>query len=106
GRNPGWDPLEFAVAEAHKRGLELHAWLNPYRALASGNAAVASVNHIVHARPDLVVRYGNLYWMNPGLLEGQSQTVVVIHDLLARYDLDGIHFDDYFYPYPDGEFPD
>lgn len=106
GQSPGWDPLEFAVAEAHKRGLELHAWLNPYRALASGNAALASANHIVHARPDLVVRYGNLYWMNPGLLEAQSQTVVVIHDLLARYDLDGIHFDDYFYPYPDGPFPD
>ncbi len=106
GKDPGWDPLEFAVIEAHKRGLELHAWLNPYRALASGNAALASANHIIHARPDLTLRYGSLYWIDPGLLEGQSQTVTVIHDILARYDIDGIHFDDYFYPYPDGPFPD
>lgn len=107
GKDPGWDPLEFAVTEAHKRGLELHAWLNPYRALASGNASLASANHIIHAQPYLTVYYNNLYWIDPGLLEGQSQTVTVIHDILARYDIDGIHFDDYFYPYPSDEpFPD
>ena len=106
GQNPGWDPLEFVVEEAHKRGLELHAWLNPYRALASGNAALASANHITRARPDLVHYYDNLYWIDPGLFDGQAQTVTVIHDILARYDIDGIHFDDYFYPYPNGPFPD
>ncbi|AWV90092.1 glycoside hydrolase family 10 protein [Bradymonas sediminis] len=106
GQDPGWDPLEFAVEEAHKRGLELHAWLNPYRALASGNSSLASANHITRTRPDLVHFYNNLYWIDPGLFDGQAQTVNVIHDILARYDIDGIHFDDYFYPYPDGPFPD
>lgn len=107
GRDPGWDPLEFAVEEAHKRGLELHAWLNPYRALAGGNSALASADHIIHAQPGLVHYYNNLYWIDPGLFDGQAHTVAVIHDILARYDVDGIHFDDYFYPYPsDDPFPD
>lgn len=106
GQSPGWDPLEFVVEHAHKRGLELHAWLNPYRALASGRADLASADHITRTRPDLVHYYNNLYWMDPGLFAGQAHTVSVIHDILARYDIDGIHFDDYFYPYPDGPFPD
>lgn len=107
GRDPGYDPLQFAIDEAHQRGLELHAWLNPYRALASANASVASSDHILRAQPDLVLFYGDVYWMDPGLLAGQAQTLAVIHDLLARYKIDGIHFDDYFYPYPNGTpFPD
>lgn len=107
GRDPGWDPLAFAIEEAHKRGLELHAWLNPYRALASGNSSLANSSHIIHAQPHLTHYYNNLYWIDPGLLEGQAHTVAVIHDILARYDVDGIHFDDYFYPYPSNDpFPD
>jgi uncharacterized lipoprotein YddW (UPF0748 family) len=107
GQSPGYDPLEFAIVEAHKRGLEFHAWLNPYRALTTSNTSVASAGHIVKARPDLVVRYGNLYWMDPGLEAVRDHTLAVVRDVLTRYDIDGLHFDDYFYPYPNGDpFPD
>lgn len=107
GGDPGYDPLEFAIVEAHKRGLELHAWMNPYRALAGSNTNVASSNHIVKARSNLVVRYGNVYWMNPGLEAVRTQTLDVVRDVITRYDIDGLHFDDYFYPYPTADpFPD
>ncbi|MBX3274597.1 MAG: family 10 glycosylhydrolase [Sandaracinaceae bacterium] len=108
GRDPGWDPLAYAVDAAHARGLELHAWMNPYRALVSGEPSAAASTHIVNARPDLVVRYGSLHWMDPGNPEGRAHVLAVIRDVLTRYDLDGLHFDDYFYPYPESgvAFPD
>jgi uncharacterized lipoprotein YddW (UPF0748 family) len=108
GENPGWDPLMVAIEEAHKRGLELHAWVNPYRALASSNVSAASPSHIIHSKPEIVVQYGSLYWIDPGNPEGQSHTLEVIEDILLRYDIDGLHFDDYFYPYPEAglDFPD
>ena len=105
---PLWDPLEFAVTEAHKRGMELHAWLNPYRARRHTETTPASPDHITIARPDLVRDYGSFLWMDPGEPEVRQRTVDVVRDIVRRYDVDGIHFDDYFYPYPENDldFPD
>ena len=105
---PFYDPLAFAVAEAHKRGLELHAWLNPYRARRHTETNPASADHITVARPELVRDYGSFLWMDPGEPEVRQRTVDVVRDIVRRYDVDGIHFDDYFYPYPENglDFPD
>lgn len=99
GVDPGYDPLEFAIEESHRRGLELHAWLNPYRARA-GNVGTSAPNHVINRIPEAVVTYGTLRWLDPGHPAAFDHTLAVIEDLLARYDLDGLHFDDYFYPYP------
>lgn len=98
---PFYDPLEFAVREAHNRGLELHAWFNPYRALTAPDAPV-SPDHISKTRPDLVRRHGRLLWLDPGLPEVVDLTRETILDVVRRYDIDGVHIDDYFYPYPEG----
>jgi uncharacterized lipoprotein YddW (UPF0748 family) len=105
--DPYYDPLEFAITECHKRGLELHAWFNPYRAGFTSQTAFA-VTHISQQQSELVYRYGNNYWMDPGEPEIKQHTLNVILDVVRRYDVDGIHFDDYFYPYEvKGEaFPD
>ncbi len=100
GKSPGWDPLKFAVVEAHKRGLELHAWLNPYR-VAFDRRQPRSRTHVSRARPDLVVEYGPFLWMNPGLREVRQRMIRVLTDIVRRYDVDGVHIDDYFYPYPE-----
>ena len=105
GVDPGYDPLDYAIRGAHARGLELHAWMNPYRALASSSASLASSCHISRMRPDLVVPYGSFHWIDPGLADGQAHTLAVIRDVLERYDVDGLHFDDYFYPYPEAGVP-
>jgi len=106
GKAPAWDPLEFAIREAHARGIELHAWFNPYRA---GFVSTKQVHakHIRKTHPKLVKPYGNYFWLDPGEAAVQNHTVKVILDVVRRYDIDGVHLDDYFYPYPDhGEFPD
>ncbi|KAF0149137.1 MAG: hypothetical protein FD143_2777 [Ignavibacteria bacterium] len=95
----GFDPLQFAIDEAHKRGLELHAWLNPYRARQSSTYTRSS-NHITNTRPNWIMQFGNLHILNPGLPEVRNYNVSVVEDIVKRYDVDGIHFDDYFYPYP------
>ena len=96
---PFYDPLAFAVEEAHKRGLELHAWFNPYRArLRSANSPVAAT-HVSKVRPQLVRQYGDFLWLDPGEKDVQSYSLSVVMDVVKRYDVDGIHFDDYFYPY-------
>jgi uncharacterized lipoprotein YddW (UPF0748 family) len=97
---PFYDPLEFAVEEAHKRGIELHAWFNPYRARFAGSKSPASENHISVTRPELVKKYGDYLWMDPGEPENREHTLAVIRDVVTRYDIDGVHMDDYFYPYP------
>ncbi|HJP60923.1 MAG TPA: family 10 glycosylhydrolase, partial [Gemmatimonadaceae bacterium] len=97
--NPWYDPLEFAVNEAHKRGLELHAWFNPYRAHHPSGRSRPSANHISVTHPELVKKYGSMLWMDPGEPEVRAQTVRVILDVVQRYDIDGVHIDDYFYPY-------
>jgi beta-glucosidase-like glycosyl hydrolase/uncharacterized lipoprotein YddW (UPF0748 family) len=96
---PDWDPLAFAIEEAHARSLELHAWFNPYRARHPSATSPASPDHISQTRPDLVVRYGSYEWMDPGEPEVQDHSIRVILDVVRRYAVDGIHIDDYFYPY-------
>jgi uncharacterized lipoprotein YddW (UPF0748 family) len=102
--NPYYDPLQFAIEEAHKRNIELHAWFNPYRARLRGNAAFAP-NHMASKFPQYAYKYGDLMWMEPGAKEVQDQTYNVIMDVVQRYDLDGVHLDDYFYPYPQSGVP-
>ncbi len=109
GQSPGYDPLAFAVAEAHARGLELHAWFNPFRALSSPNIT-ASSGHVTRRHPDWVRKYNGKVWLDPGLKDAREFALRVMLDVVKRYDVDGIHIDDYFYPYPEGksagEFPD
>lgn len=96
--SPMWDPLEFMVEEAHKRGMELHAWLNPYRGPAVKETVPAS--HLLKKRPELFVLFDGMYYFNPAKEDNRRHLCRVIRDILTRYDVDGIHFDDYFYPYP------
>ncbi|MDJ0382558.1 family 10 glycosylhydrolase [Streptomyces sp. G-G2] len=100
GRDPGWDPLDFAVREAHARGLELHAWFNPYRIATNPDPALLAPGHPARLHPEWVVRYGKVLVYNPGLPEVRRFVQDAMLDAVARYDVDGIHFDDYFYPYP------
>jgi uncharacterized lipoprotein YddW (UPF0748 family) len=95
---PFYDPLAFAVAEAHKRGLELHAWINPYRARNSSTRAVSS-NHVSRTDPELVRTYGPYLWLDPGDPKVRDLTTRVALDIVRRYDIDALHMDDYFYPY-------
>ncbi len=98
--NPYYDPLEFAIAEAHKRGMELHAWFNPYRASREiGNYALAD-NHILVQRPEWIIAKNKIRILNPGVPEVRDYIITVVMDIVRRYDVDGIHYDDYFYPYP------
>jgi uncharacterized lipoprotein YddW (UPF0748 family) len=96
---PFWDPLAFAVAEAHRRGLELHAWFNPYRARHPSARGPVSRDHISRTRPELVRSYGSHLWMDPGEAAVREHTLAVILDVVRRYDVHGVHIDDYFYPY-------
>lgn len=108
GRDPGFDPLETLLDLAHAQGLEVHAWVNPYRGLASASASTAP-NHITRTLSSHAITYDNKVTMNPASTEVRAHVVAVVRDLLNRYDVDGLHFDDYFYPYPDSSgaaFPD
>ena len=95
-----WDPLAFWVEEAHRRGLELHAWFNPYRARHSSARSALVAPHIALREPAAVKRYGDMLWMDPAEPAAVAQTLAVVADVLRRYDIDGVHIDDYFYPYP------
>ncbi|GAB5495432.1 MAG: hypothetical protein Phyf2KO_05120 [Phycisphaerales bacterium] len=100
GKNPGYDPLAFWIEEAHARGLDLHAWINPFRAwhpMTPGNPAK---NSIVTKRPEFLVEFGEYFWLDPGDRQASKLTLSVIEDIVRRYDIDGLHVDDYFYPYP------
>jgi len=110
---PFYDPLEFAITEAHKRGLELYAWLNPFRAWHPSFRSRPPQNHISNTKPELIRKYGQYLWLDPGEPDTKLYTLAVISDILRRYNVDGIVFDDYFYPYPEKgqqaeklEFPD
>ena len=95
GVNPGYDPLAFAIQEAHRRGIELHAWFNPFRAKANVKHAVGR-NHISLTRPDLMKRNGSVLLMNPSASASRDHALKVIMDVVRRYDIDGVHLDDYF----------
>ncbi|HEX8280540.1 MAG TPA: family 10 glycosylhydrolase, partial [Chthoniobacterales bacterium] len=107
GVSPGYDPLEFAIAEAHARGIELHAWINPFRAASSTSTPLAE-NQVAKRHPEWVRRYGAQIWVDPGEPDAREYVLDVIADLVRRYVLDGVHIDDYFYPYPvmGAAFPD
>ena len=97
---PWYDPLRFWVTQAHARGLELHAWFNPYRARHATAKSPVSHDHIAKTNPGAVKSYGKFLWMDPGEESASKQTLAVILDVVKRYDIDGVHLDDYFYPYP------
>ena len=96
---PYWDPLQFMIEESHARGMELHAWLNPYRVTSSKNQTLPA-SHIYHKHPERFVRFDGKLYFDPGLPQNREFIVNVVEDIIDRYDVDGIHFDDYFYPYP------
>lgn len=96
---PFYDPLAFAIEQAHERGLELHAWFNPYRARNLSVKSEVAINHISRAHPNLVRTYGQYLWLDPGDKAVQEHSRAVISDVLRRYNIDGVHLDDYFYPY-------
>lgn len=99
---PFYDPLEFAINEAHERGMELHAWINPYRATFDLVAANTTSDHITRLKPDWFFVYGGKKLFDPGIPEVRQYIVGIVTDIVRNYDIDGIHFDDYFYPYPVG----
>ncbi|HEV8079439.1 MAG TPA: family 10 glycosylhydrolase [Chitinophagaceae bacterium] len=109
--DPYYDPLTFWIEEAHDRGMELHVWLNPYRAHHPKGDSIISDQSIIKTNPEMVVYLKQGYWwMDPAQKKVQDRTTNVVMDLVSRYDIDGVHFDDYFYPYPDynlmADFPD
>ncbi|MGW3009994.1 glycoside hydrolase family 10 protein [Streptomyces sp. NPDC001219] len=100
GRDPGWDPLDFAVREAHRRDLELHAWFNPYRVANHTDPGRLVPDHPARRHPGWVLPYGGKLYYNPGLPEVRAFVQDAMLDAVRRYSVDGVHFDDYFYPYP------
>jgi uncharacterized lipoprotein YddW (UPF0748 family) len=113
GKHPGYDPLAVWVAEAHARGLELHAWFNPYRARHSTAKSAQAATHLSRSHAAWVKHYGDQLWIDPGEPAAAEHTLAVVRDVLTRYAIDGVHIDDYFYPYPiqdaakqDVDFPD
>jgi uncharacterized lipoprotein YddW (UPF0748 family) len=106
--SPFYDPLIFMIEETHKRGMEFHAWINPYRAVFDVNKSSIAPNHLTKIHPEWFLTYGDKKYFNPALPEVWKHTNRVVKDLVSRYDIDAIHMDDYFYPYkiPGKEFPD
>ena len=100
GRDPGWDPLDFAVTEAHERGLALHAWFNPYRIATHAEPSRLTADHPARRNPGWAVPYGGRLYYNPGLPEVRAFTQDAMMHAVESYDIDGVHWDDYFYPYP------
>lgn len=97
---PFYDPLKFMIGEAHKRGMELHAWINPYRMVFNTSTSSVAANNITRLHPEWFVTYDHKKIFNPGIPQATQYLVGVVSDIINRYDVDGIHFDDYFYPYP------
>jgi uncharacterized lipoprotein YddW (UPF0748 family) len=106
--SPYYDPLAFMISETHKRGMVFHAWLNPYRAEFNLTNPSLSATHITKVHPEWFLVYGDKRYFDPGNKEAQQYVTQVVSDVVSRYDVDAIHFDDYFYPYriPGKEFPD
>ncbi len=98
---PIYDPLATWVDEAHRRGIELHAWFNPYRARHHMAVSPDAPSHVAKRRPELVRRYGGYEWLDPGEPDSAEVTMAALLDVVRRYDVDGVHLDDYFYPYPE-----
>ena len=110
---PYYDPLAFAIQEAHKRGLELHAWFNPFRVRLASAKSPPAWNDVIRTHPGFIRQYGDLTWLDPGDPAARAYVLSIVLDVVKRYDVDGVQFDDYFYPYPQTdaegrpiEFPD
>src|SRR5262249_34473567 len=99
GPSPSYDPLAYAVEQAHARGLQLHAWFNPFRALMPPFTGKASPSHVTRAHPEWIRKYGSQTWIDPGDPAARKYVLETILDVVKRYDVDGIALDDYFYPY-------
>lgn len=106
--SPYYDPLQFMIDETHKRGMEFHAWMNPYRAMFNVNSSSIAATHITRLHPNWFLQYGTTKYFDPGNKEVLQYVANVVKDVVSRYDVDAVHFDDYFYPYriPGKEFPD
>ena len=105
--SPYWDPMQFMIDDCHKRGMEFHAWINPYRVKTSLKSEL-SANHLYNIHPEWFVTYNNQLFFDPALPESRRHICMVVADIVSRYDVDAIHMDDYFYPYPAKgmDFPD
>lgn len=107
GKNPGYDALKFLVDEAHARDLEFHAWFNPYRVSRQHDLNKLAPTSPARRNPGWVVRYGDGLWYDPGLPQVRDLAARIVMDVVGKYDIDAVHFDDYFYPYPEhGAFRD
>ncbi len=106
--DPYYDPLEFAISECRKRGLDIHVWLNPYRAIRDTTNFAGAADHITNKHPDWLLTYGSTVYFDPGLPQARDHIARVVSDIVRRYDIDGVHMDDYFYPYriAGKDFPD
>ncbi|HUP90367.1 MAG TPA: family 10 glycosylhydrolase [Longimicrobiales bacterium] len=100
GKDPGYDPLAFAITEAHNRGMELHAWVNLFRVGNTSDSLKFASNHVFNTKRDLVRIFGGNLWLDPGEPASHEHSIAVIKDIVTRYDIDGIHTDDFYYPYP------
>lgn len=100
GVSPGYDPLAFWIRESHARGLDLHAWVNPFRAWHPSTPGEPASNSVVFTQPEYLVTHGEYRWLDPGDERARAHSLRILRDIVQRYDVDGIHVDDYFYPYP------
>lgn len=105
GKNPGYDPLAFMIKETHLRGMEFHAWFNPFRANTDADTSKLAPDHITKLYPEWIVNDKNKLYINPGIPQARQRVIEEIMEVVNRYDIDGVHLDDYFYP-SDGVFPD
>lgn len=98
GKDPGYDPLAFLIEETHRRGMEFHAWFNPFRASMNADISKLPNNHVVHQHPDWIVKFADKLYINPGIPEARQHIINAIMEVVNGYDIDGVHLDDYFYP--------
>ena len=105
GKDPGYDPLAFMIEETHRRGMQFHAWFNPFRATTDARTDTLAANHVAQQHPEWIVKSGGKLYINPGIPEARQHIIATIMEVVNRYEIDGVHLDDYFYP-SNGEFPD
>lgn len=98
GKDPGYDPLQFLIEETHRRGMEFHAWFNPFRASTGSDASKLPANHVANQHPEWIVKFDGKLYINPGIPEAREHVIKAIMEVVNGYDIDGVHLDDYFYP--------